>query len=153
MRRVRRVLQQVSDFKVYYRSSIRFRAPPNKHLVDPNIARNCTGISPCQQDTTIIRDAEITANIVNECGRTELTGNIDVGENTENALAAGAVTKVKAGTVMAVTIHQVSTHLLYILSTTNMFRLTQMVLDLTAAIWTRPVSNVNTAPFLATNRI
>ncbi|KAH6680350.1 hypothetical protein B0J14DRAFT_613966 [Halenospora varia] len=76
--------------------------------VDPNIARNCTGISPCQQDTTIIRDAEITANIVNECGRTELTGNIDVGENTENALAAGAVTKVKAGTVMAVTIHQVN---------------------------------------------
>lgn len=48
-------------------------------------------------DTTIIRDAEITANIVNQCGRTELTGNIDVGENTENALAAGQVTEVKAG--------------------------------------------------------
>ena len=78
------------------------------YTVDPDIARNCTGISPCQQDTTIIRDAEITANIVNECGRTELTGNIDVGENTENALAAGAVTQVKAGTVMAVTIHQVN---------------------------------------------
>lgn len=78
------------------------------YLVDSAIARNCTGISPCQQDTTIIRDAEIAANIVNECGRTELTGNIDVGENTENALAAGAVTKVKAGTLMTVTIHQVS---------------------------------------------
>jgi len=77
-------------------------------LVDTAIARNCTGISPCQQDTTIIRDAEISANIVNECGRTELTGNIDVGENTENALAAGAVTQVKAGTLMTVTIHQVS---------------------------------------------
>jgi hypothetical protein len=78
------------------------------HPVDPTIARNCTGISPCQQDTTIIRQAEIDANIVNECGRTELTGNIDVGENTENALAAKAVTQVKAGTLMTVTIHQVS---------------------------------------------
>jgi hypothetical protein len=63
-------------------------------------------------DATIIRDAEISANIVNECGRTELTGNIDVGENTENALAAGAVTQVKAGTIMTVTIHQVSTRVL-----------------------------------------
>lgn len=76
--------------------------------VDENIARNCTTISPCQQDATIIRDAEIDANIVNECGRTELTGNIDVGENTENALAAGKVTKVKAGTELTVTIHQVN---------------------------------------------
>ncbi|KAH8772199.1 hypothetical protein BGZ57DRAFT_740882, partial [Hyaloscypha finlandica] len=84
-------------------------SPPSVGFqVDTAIARNCTGISPCQQDTTIIRDAEISANIVNECGRTELTGNIDVGENTENALAAGAVTKVKAGTLMTVTIHQVN---------------------------------------------
>jgi len=72
------------------------------------LARNCTGISPCQQDTTIIRDAEIAANVVNECGRTELTGNIDVGENTENALAAGAVTKVTKGGSVVVTIHQVN---------------------------------------------
>ncbi|PMD46264.1 hypothetical protein L207DRAFT_577133 [Hyaloscypha variabilis F] len=84
-------------------------SPPSVGFqVDPAIARNCTGISPCQQDTTIIRDAEINANIVNECGRTELSGNIDVGENTENALAAGAVTQVKAGTLMTVTIHQVN---------------------------------------------
>ncbi|KAF7941429.1 hypothetical protein EAE99_001066 [Botrytis elliptica] len=76
--------------------------------VDDAIARNCTGISPCQQDTTIIRDSEIKANIVNECGRTELSGNIDVGESTENALSANAVTKVKAGTLMTVTIHQVN---------------------------------------------
>ncbi|RAL60198.1 hypothetical protein DID88_000819 [Monilinia fructigena] len=76
--------------------------------VDDAIARNCTGISPCQLDTTIIRDAEIAANIVNECGRTELSGNIDVGENTENALAANSVTQVKAGTKMTVTIHQVN---------------------------------------------
>ncbi|KAI1135921.1 hypothetical protein F5Y05DRAFT_415516 [Hypoxylon sp. FL0543] len=76
--------------------------------VEPDLARNCTSISPCQQDTTIIRDAEIAANVVNECGRTELSGNIDIGENTENALAAGAVTQVKAGTQLKVTIHQVN---------------------------------------------
>ncbi|KAH7148320.1 hypothetical protein EDB81DRAFT_459902 [Dactylonectria macrodidyma] len=76
--------------------------------VDPAIARNCTTINPCQQDATIIRNAEITANIVNQCGRTELSGNIDVGENTENALAAGQVTQVKAGSQLTVTIHQVN---------------------------------------------
>ncbi|CAM1500452.1 Fc.00g096140.m01.CDS01 [Cosmosporella sp. VM-42] len=76
--------------------------------VDPAIARNCTTINPCQQDATIIRDAEIKANIVNECGRTELTGNIDVGENTENALAADAVTQVQSGSKITVTIHQVN---------------------------------------------
>ncbi|KGQ03421.1 hypothetical protein BBAD15_g11357 [Beauveria bassiana D1-5] len=77
-------------------------------VVDPAVARNCISINPCQQDTTIIRDAEIVANIANQCGRTELKGNIDVGENTENALAAGAVTQVKAGSEVTVTIHQVN---------------------------------------------
>ncbi|CAK7234822.1 hypothetical protein SBRCBS47491_009079 [Sporothrix bragantina] len=37
-----------------------------------------------------------------------MAGNIDVGENTENALAAGAVTQVKAGSQITVTIHQVN---------------------------------------------
>ncbi|KAG4442654.1 hypothetical protein IFR05_001839 [Cadophora sp. M221] len=84
-------------------------SPPSVGFqVNDAIARNCTSISPCQQDTTIIRDAEIQANVVNECGRTELTGNIDIGENTENALAANQVTSVKAGTEMTVTIHQVN---------------------------------------------
>lgn len=77
-------------------------------LVDSALARNCTTISPCQQDATIIRDSEITQNIVNSCGRTEINGNIDVGEQTENELAAKRVTQVKAGTVMTVTIHQVN---------------------------------------------
>ncbi|KAJ4324538.1 hypothetical protein N0V84_003817 [Fusarium piperis] len=76
--------------------------------VDPEIARNCTTINPCQQDATLIRDAEIQANVVNQCGRTELSGNIDVGENTENALSAGAVTQVRAGGEITVTIHQVN---------------------------------------------
>ncbi|KAK1753555.1 hypothetical protein QBC47DRAFT_424107 [Echria macrotheca] len=76
--------------------------------VNNAIARNCTTINPCQMDATIIRDSEIAANIVNKCGRTQLTGNIDIGENTEDALAAGAVTKVKAGSQVTVTIHQVN---------------------------------------------
>ena len=64
--------------------------------MNSEIPRNCTSISP----------AEIAANIVNECGRTELDGNIDIGENTENALAAGAVTQVKAGSTVDVTIRK-----------------------------------------------
>ncbi|KAK8016941.1 gas1-like protein [Apiospora rasikravindrae] len=76
--------------------------------VDPNIARNCTTINPCQQDSTIIRDAEIKQNIVNECGRNEIIGNIDIGENTENAIAAGAVTEAGPGEKLTVTLHQVN---------------------------------------------
>jgi hypothetical protein len=76
--------------------------------VDPAIARNCTTISPCQQDATIIRDNEITQNIVNACGRTEINGNIDIGEQTENELAAGRMTTVQAGSNLKVTIHQVN---------------------------------------------
>lgn len=77
-------------------------------LVDPELARNCTTISPCQQDATIIRNSEITQNIVNSCGRTEINGNIDVGEQTENELAANRVTQVTQGGSIAVTIHQVN---------------------------------------------
>ncbi|KAF2845144.1 hypothetical protein T440DRAFT_283230 [Plenodomus tracheiphilus IPT5] len=77
-------------------------------LVDPDLARNCTTISPCQQDATIIRDSEITQNIVNACGRTEIAGNIDIGEQTENELAAGRMTQVSSGSMLAVTIHQVN---------------------------------------------
>ena len=76
--------------------------------MDPELARNCTTISPCQQDATIIRNSEITQNIVNSCGRTEINGNIDVGEQTENELAANRVTQVTQGGSLAVTIHQVS---------------------------------------------
>ncbi|KAK0713152.1 hypothetical protein B0T26DRAFT_753294 [Lasiosphaeria miniovina] len=84
-------------------------SPPSVGFqVQENIARNCTTISPCQLDATIIRDAEVAANIVNKCGRTQLAGNIDIGENTENALSAGAVTQVKAGSKITVTIHQVN---------------------------------------------
>lgn len=76
--------------------------------VDDSLARNCTGISPCQQDSTIIRNSEITQNIVNSCGRTEIDGNIDVGGETEKAISKKAVTTVTRGSSLAVTIHQVN---------------------------------------------
>ncbi|KAJ9156419.1 gegh 16 protein [Pleurostoma richardsiae] len=76
--------------------------------VDSSIARNCTLISPCQQDTTIIRDAEINSNVTGQCGRTELDGNIDVSANTESAITAGQVTQVKAATTLTITVHQVN---------------------------------------------
>ena len=101
-------LARAKAFWVRYSLRIRDEEPSNASIVDQNLARNCTTISPCQQDSTIIRDSEITQNIVNSCGRTEIAGNIDVGEQTENELAANRMTQVSAGSVMTVTIHQVS---------------------------------------------
>jgi hypothetical protein len=80
----------------------------NSRTVDPAVARNCTQISPCQQDSVIIRDNEIKQNIVNACGRTQIAGNIDIGEQTEVELAAGRMTTVSSGTMLAVTLHQVN---------------------------------------------
>jgi Protein of unknown function (DUF3129). len=56
-------------------------------------------------------------NVVNACGRTELNGNVDVGQETEKELTAKRVTSVKKGSVLAVTIHQVSSfpRIIYIL--------------------------------------
>ncbi|KAJ9313330.1 hypothetical protein C8Q69DRAFT_61295 [Paecilomyces variotii] len=77
-------------------------------LVNTTLPRNCINISPCQQDTTILRDEEMNQNIVNTCGRTELAGNVDVGQETEKELAANRVTSVQKGSTLAVTIHQVN---------------------------------------------
>ena len=57
-------------------------------------------------DANIINNAEINANVVNECGRTLLAGNIDVGANTEDQLANKTVTSVTKGSTVAVTIKQ-----------------------------------------------
>ncbi|KAK5632081.1 hypothetical protein RRF57_007795 [Xylaria bambusicola] len=59
-------------------------------------------------DANFISDVEITTNVVNECGRTLQGGNIDIGENTENALAAGQVTQTTAGGNVKVFIKQVN---------------------------------------------
>ncbi|KAK7733298.1 hypothetical protein SLS53_008195 [Cytospora paraplurivora] len=61
-------------------------------------------------DANFISLAEISANVVNECGRTLAKGNIDIGENTEDALASGDVTKVTQGSKVKVTINQVNSN-------------------------------------------
>ncbi|KAI0168436.1 GEgh16 protein [Pestalotiopsis sp. NC0098] len=60
-------------------------------------------------DANVINTAEITSNVVNECGRTLLAGNIDVGENTENQLIAKTVTQVTAGSNVTFTIAELNT--------------------------------------------
>jgi hypothetical protein len=58
-------------------------------------------------DANVINATEISLNAVNECGRTLLGGNIDIGENTETQLAAKTVTSVTKGGSVAVTIRQI----------------------------------------------
>jgi hypothetical protein len=60
-----------------------------------------------QADANIINANEISTNVVNECGRTLLGGNIDIGENTEGQLLAKTVTSVTKGGTVAVTIRQI----------------------------------------------
>jgi hypothetical protein len=56
-------------------------------------------------DANIINANEIATNVVNECGRTLLGGNIDIGENTETQLAAKTVTSVTKGSTLQMTIN------------------------------------------------
>ncbi|KAI0201950.1 GEgh16 protein [Astrocystis sublimbata] len=63
-------------------------------------------VDPRGRDANIINDNEITTNIVNQCGRTVLGGNIDVGATTEDALADGNITQAVAGGRIAVFIQQ-----------------------------------------------
>ncbi|KAK7957029.1 uncharacterized protein PG986_006251 [Apiospora aurea] len=56
-------------------------------------------------DMNIIKTSEISANVVNQCGRT-VVGNMDVGANTEVALTKGEVTKVTKGSKVQVQISQ-----------------------------------------------
>ncbi|KAF6803765.1 gas1-like protein [Colletotrichum sojae] len=59
-------------------------------------------------DANVINNKEIVDNAVNECGRTILGGNIDIGENTENQLIAKTVTQVTKGSTVDIQIAQVS---------------------------------------------
>lgn len=59
-------------------------------------------------DANFISQAEVVANVVNECGRTMAAGNIDIGEQTENALAANQVTQVTKGSTVTMTINTVN---------------------------------------------
>lgn len=57
-------------------------------------------------DANIINAQELNQNVVNECGRTLLAGNIDIGQNTEDQLLNKTVTSVTKGGNVAVTIRQ-----------------------------------------------
>ncbi|OHE96950.1 GEgh16 protein [Colletotrichum orchidophilum] len=65
-------------------------------------------VNPNKADANIINQKEITNNAVNECGRTILAGNIDIGETTEDQLGNKTVTQVTKGSNVDVTIAQVS---------------------------------------------
>lgn len=59
-------------------------------------------------DANVMKVSEIESNVVNECGRTLLAGNIDIGANTEDQLANGTVTSVTKGGKLAVSIAKVN---------------------------------------------
>jgi len=57
-------------------------------------------------DANVINPSEIAQNVVNECGRTLLAGNIDIGTVTEAQLLNKTVTSVTKGGNVDVTINQ-----------------------------------------------
>jgi hypothetical protein len=63
-------------------------------------------VQTSQADANIINDNEITTNVVNECGRTLLGGNIDVGANTEDQMANGTLTQVSKGGKVQIAVAQ-----------------------------------------------
>ncbi|KAK2021134.1 hypothetical protein LX32DRAFT_271456 [Colletotrichum zoysiae] len=65
-------------------------------------------VDPTKADANIINQDEIVQNVVNECGRTILAGNIDIGETTEAQLGNKTVTQVTKGSNVDITIAQVS---------------------------------------------
>ncbi|KAK8070699.1 gas1-like protein [Apiospora hydei] len=65
-------------------------------------------VDPTKPDANVIRQQEIVDNVVNECGRTLLAGNMDIGENTEIALKANQVTQVTKGANVDVTIRAIN---------------------------------------------
>ncbi|KAK1977215.1 GEgh16 protein, partial [Colletotrichum cereale] len=65
-------------------------------------------VDPAKADANVINQQEIVQNVVNECGRTILGGNIDIGEQTELQLINKTVTQVTKGANVDVTIAQIS---------------------------------------------
>ncbi|KAK2598021.1 hypothetical protein QQS21_005858 [Conoideocrella luteorostrata] len=76
--------------------------------ISKDVLRNCKGIAACQTDSCIIRDAEIKANIVNKCGRTQIGGGIDIAALTEDAISQKTVTSVQRGSTLELTIHSIN---------------------------------------------
>lgn len=62
-----------------------------------NSSQSILALQEIALESVIVNKIQQLSETLRLLPRTELTGNIDVGENTENALAAKAVTSVKAG--------------------------------------------------------
>lgn len=59
-------------------------------------------------DANIINATEITENVTNECGRTLLSGNIDIGTETEAQLANKTITSVTQGGQLTITMNAIN---------------------------------------------
>lgn len=59
-------------------------------------------------DANIINADEITENVTNECGRTLLSGNIDIGTETEAQLGNKTITSVTQGGTLTVTMNAIN---------------------------------------------
>jgi len=70
--------------------------------------RNCTLVSPCQLDSPILRQAEMDAGMVDQCGRTQLAGDIPIATTAKDMASMNAVTKVTKGGSLVMTIHQIN---------------------------------------------
>lgn len=73
-----------------------------------SVASTGLQVSLTGNDANVINQTEIVENITNECGRTLLAGNIDIGQNTETLLANKSITSATKGGTVTVTIDQVN---------------------------------------------
>lgn len=74
--------------------------------VDANNFRNCMDVIPCQQDSPIMRDAEVASNNFGTCGRTQAGGNIDTSTAIEQHVDAKMVAEVTRGSTLTLQMHQ-----------------------------------------------
>lgn len=63
-----------------------------------------------KSDANIINANELSTNVVNECGRTLLAGNIDIGTVTEAQISNKSITSVTKGSKVAVTIAKIDSN-------------------------------------------
>lgn len=65
-------------------------------------------VIPCQQDSPIMRDAEVASNNFGTCGRTQAGGNIDTSTAIEQHIEAQMVAEITKGSVLILQMHQVN---------------------------------------------
>ncbi|KAI9146197.1 hypothetical protein BKA69DRAFT_2780 [Paraphysoderma sedebokerense] len=74
-----------------------------------NTPRDCTKRTPCQQDTSIIRNREIASGKTDACGRTIASGALNVKSEVSTMMAdMGELPEIVPGKTTTLTIHQVN---------------------------------------------